>query len=139
MYSTEAPMAIRLTDPRCVPEIPAHRATTAANGEKEVVIRAANAERPVRCDVCGKKFSATGPTAFADDEPLCDLCVFEHDAQLAMVLAALSVLRAFGSDDPSPADREAALDLLAFARLYDAFAANYGPRREPHLPPRGGE
>lgn len=88
-------------------------------------------------DICGEPFSATGPTAYAGDAPLCDRCVFQHDAQLAMVLAAVSVLRVYGANEPSVADSEAALDLLSFARLYDAFAASHGPRREPERPEDG--
>jgi hypothetical protein len=134
MYSTEAPMAIRLPDPSCAPHLPTRVATLPADGEKEVVIRAAQASEPVRCDSCRSLFLSAGPTAYADDAPLCDRCVFEHDAQLAMVLAAVSVLRAFGSEAPSPADQQAALDLLGFARLYETFAAQHGPRREPEMP-----
>lgn len=134
MYSTEAPLAIRLPDPSLAPHLPARLATLLATREKEVVIRVAEMTEPVRCDSCRTQFLAAGPTAFANDAPLCDRCVFEHDAQLAMVLAAVSVLRAFGVVDPSELDQQAALDLLGFARLYETFAVQHGPRREPELP-----
>lgn len=106
-----------------------------AADELDVVIRVDDsAGLEVRCSACGESFVGGGPTAFADRRPLCDRCVFDHDAQLAMVLAAVSVLRAFAAPQPSEADRQAALDLLRFARLYDAFAAKHGTRREPQLP-----
>lgn len=107
-----------------------------ATDELDVVIRADDsAGREVRCSACGETFAGGGPTAYADRRPLCDRCVFDHDAQLAMVLAAVSVLRAFAASEPSAADQQAALDLLRFARLYETFAAKHGgARREPQLP-----
>ena len=137
-----APMEARILEPDMIPraetcfepDLPTLLANGVALGETDVAIRAAPAARRVRCVSCGAAFVASGPTAYADDEPLCDVCVFEHDAQLAMVLAAVSVLRAFGSGEPSQDDAQAALDLLGFARLYETFADRYGPRREPQHP-----
>ena len=116
------------------PDLPTLLANGVVAGETDVAIRASPEARTVRCDSCGSTFVASGPVAYADDEPLCDVCVFEHDAQLAMVLAAVSVLRAHGSGEPSAVDAQAALDLLGFARLYETFAGRYGPRREPQHP-----
>ncbi|MDA8016480.1 MAG: hypothetical protein MPN21_03440 [Thermoanaerobaculia bacterium] len=98
------------------------------------MIRATEDVQPVCCDSCGTAFASGGPMAFASDRPLCDRCVFDRDAQLAMVLAAVSVLRAFGSAKTSDLDAQAALDLLRFARLYETFAGRHGSRREPELP-----
>ena len=146
MYSMEGPAALQVPEPCCEPEIcspdrPARLAVGGSADEVDVVIRAANSAadgRMVSCDTCGTRFVAAGPTAYSSDRPpgnpLCDACVFDHDVQLAMVLAAVSVLRAFGSAEPSEADAQAALDLLSFARIYEAFAEKHGPRREPSLP-----
>lgn len=134
MYSMEGPITIRMAETNGSPDLPAHLATSSATDEAKVVIRAADGSRTVSCDACRTVFLAAGPTAYADDRPLCDACVFEHDAQLAMVLAAVSVLRAFGASEPSTADMQSAVDLLGFARIYETFAAKHGPRREPRLP-----
>lgn len=130
----EGPATLEGLDVCCAPDMPTRWVTTAAADETEVVIRAEWGSRRVRCCRCDAGFDAAGPTAFADDRPLCDACVFEFDAQLAMVLAAVSVLRAFGSGQPTEGEAQVALDLLAFSRLYETFAAKHGPRREPQLP-----
>lgn len=135
----EAPAVFQRIETQLEGDVPLHLLPGVGTSESDVVIRAPQQASTVRCDSCKSRFVAGGPTAYASDEPLCDVCVFEHDAQLAMVLAAVSVLRAFGSGEPTEADAQAALDLLGFARLYETFADRYGPRREPqHQPDRAG-
>ena len=130
----ETPVPFQQIEARRVGDVPLHLRPAVGADEVDVVIRAPQEAATVRCDRCGTRFDAGGPTAYAGHQPLCDVCVFEYDAQLAMVLAAVSVLRAFGSGEPNEAEAQAALDLLRFARLYETFAERYGPRREPQLP-----
>ncbi len=86
---------------------------------------------PVACYQCGLRFHAAGPTGFADDEPICDLCLLESAHELGMVMGLVAVTREFGT---RPADKgedyeDALAEFGAFARIYERFAALSGPRR----------
>lgn len=86
---------------------------------------------PVGCHHCGIRFHAAGPTGYADDEPICDLCLLESSHELGMVMGLIAVTRDFGV---RPADSgedytEALAEFGAFARIYERFAALSGPRR----------
>ncbi len=83
------------------------------------------------CALCEHPTGA-GPVGHFDDQPICDLCLLEGSHELAMVLALVAVVRAYGSVEvASDAERREALDELgAFARVYEHFAAKSGsPRR----------
>ncbi len=82
------------------------------------------------CATCGKQETGSGPVGFLDDEPVCDLCLLEGSPELGMVLALISVVRAYANMNGTPEERQAALEELgAFARIYDRFAAKTGPAR----------
>ncbi len=88
-------------------------------------------EHRAACPRCGHCWRLSGPTAYANDEPICDLCLLTSEQQLGMVLAVLSVTRMYASAAwASPEDHHTALvELGAFARIYDRFAARFGPLR----------
>ncbi len=91
---------------------------------------------PARCARCRVRFSAAGPTGFAEDNPICDMCLLEGSAELGMVMALVAVVRAFGTVRPSDQEdyREALAELGAFARIYERFAAKSGPARVFRIP-----
>ncbi len=95
--------------------------------------RPAGSARCVRCRV---RFSAAGPTGYAEDLPICDMCLLEGSQQLGMVMALVAVVRAFGTVRPSNhGDYQDALgELGAFARIYERFAAKSGPPRVFRIP-----
>lgn len=91
-------------------------------------------EQPGECECvrCGARFRAAGPTGHADGEPICDLCLLECEEELGMVLALVSVVRAYASSlYGSPEEHWAALEEVgAFARIYERVAAaRSGPGR----------
>ncbi len=90
----------------------------------------------VRCARCRVRFSAAGPTGFAEDSPICDMCLLEGAPELGMVLALVAVVRAFGVVRPSGHGdyREALNELGAFCRIYERFAIKAGPARVFRIP-----
>ncbi len=90
----------------------------------------------VRCARCQVIFSAAGPTGYAEDSPICDMCLLEGSQELGMVLALVAVVRAFGTVRASShGDYQEALgELGAFARIYERFAAKSGPPRIFRIP-----
>lgn len=99
-------------------------------------IRIPEPSGPARCGRCRVRFSAAGPTGFAEDLPICDMCLLEGSAELGMVMALVAVVRAFGTVKPSDHQdyREALAELGAFARIYERFAAKSGPARVFRIP-----
>ena len=93
-----------------------------------------------RCATCSGVFRAAGPTGFAGEIPICDLCLFRGDPQLGMIIALIAVSRNFARSPKSIFETffQALLELGAFARLYETFAARYGPPRPFELPGRPG-
>ena len=88
------------------------------------------------CARCRVRFSAAGPTGYAEDSPICDMCLLEGAPELGMVMALVAVVRAFGGVRPSSHGdyREALNELGAFCRIYERFAAKAGPARVFRLP-----
>lgn len=91
---------------------------------------------PVSCARCQVKFPAAGPTGFAEDRPVCDMCLLEGSSPLGMVMALIAVVRAFGGVRPSNHHeyRDALGELGAFSRIYEKFAAKSGPPRVFRIP-----
>ena len=90
-------------------------------------------EQPGRghCRLCSRRFIVAGPTGHRGDEPICDLCMLGHDKQLGMVLALIAVTRSYGRGWPLDEleENNARLELMAFARIYEAQAARFAPAR----------
>ena len=91
---------------------------------------------PAKCARCQVRFSAAGPTGYAEDQPICDMCLLEGCSELGMVMALAAVVRAFGAVPPSSRQdyRDALNELGAFARIYERFAAKSGPPRVFRIP-----
>ncbi len=89
-----------------------------------------------QCARCRVRFSAAGPTGYAEDSPICDMCLLEGSQELGMVLALVAVVRAFGSVRPSSHGdyREALNELGAFSRIYERFAIKSSPARIFRIP-----
>ncbi len=102
----------------------------------EFSIRIPEPAGQARCGRCRTRFSAAGPTGFAEDVPICDLCLLENSPELGMVMAVVAVVRAFGTARPSSHEdyHEALYELGAFARIYDRFASKSGPARVFRIP-----
>ncbi len=94
-----------------------------------------------RCARCRVRFSAAGPTGFAKDSPICDMCLLEGSQELGMVMALVAVVRAFGAVRTATQEdyQEALSELGAFARIYERFAAKSGPPRVFRIPGFGAE
>ncbi len=90
----------------------------------------------VACPRCGELFLAAGPTGYAGDQPICDLCLLEGSQPLGMLLALAAVARAFGALGPRAGHRylEASEELAAFARIYEIVAIKSGPPRPFRIP-----
>ncbi len=90
----------------------------------------------VTCPRCGQRFQAAGPTGYAGDQPICDLCLFEGSQPLGMLLALAAVVRAFGALDSGAGEKylQASEELAAFARIYEIVAAKSGPARPFRIP-----
>ncbi len=73
------------------------------------------------CAACGKQ--ETGPVGYLGEEPVCDLCLLERTTDLAMIIALVSVTRAYASigADTSEAHQDAMA--CAFARIYHRIAS----------------
>ncbi len=103
-------------------------------------IRVPQTAGEVRCPRCRVRFSATGPTGYAEDVPICDMCLLEGSQELGMVMALVAVVRAFGAVRASSYEdyQEALSELGAFSRIYERFAAKSGPPRIFRIPGFGG-
>ena len=57
--------------------------------------------------------------------------MLDHDPQLGMVLALIAVTRSYGRGWPLDEleENNARLELMAFARIYEAQAARFAPAR----------
>ena len=88
----------------------------------------------VPCALCGTA-TGSGPIGYRGERPICDLCLLEESNELGMVLALVAVARAYGSVEPSSdEEQQQGLAILgAFTRIYERFAAKFGPAR-PILP-----
>ncbi|MEM7583541.1 MAG: hypothetical protein AAF560_09200 [Acidobacteriota bacterium] len=97
----------------------------------ELSIRIPDPAGKTRCGRCRVRFSATGPTGFSEDQPICDMCLLEGSPELGMVMAVIAVVRAFGSAQPLSREeyQEALAELGAFSRIYERFASKSGPPR----------
>ncbi|MCP3962861.1 MAG: hypothetical protein GY719_33905 [bacterium] len=91
---------------------------------------------PVTCGHCRAHFIAAGPTGYAEDRLICDMCLLEGAPELGMVIALVAVVRAFGTVQPSNHEdyRDALAEIGAFARIYERFAAKSGPPRVFRVP-----
>lgn len=78
----------------------------------------------VRCARCGTRFRAAGPTGHADELPICDLCLLECEEELGMVLALISVVRAYASMPYGSAREhwEALEEVGAFSHIFERVA-----------------
>jgi hypothetical protein len=85
----------------------------------------------VDCELCAKAFAAKGPTGYYDERPVCDACLLEQETQLGMLMALAIFTRAYAglAETAGDAAAEAATEMLAFARIYELFAARFGPAR----------
>ena len=94
-----------------------------------------------RCARCRVRFVAAGPTGYAQEVPICDMCLLEGSQELGMVMALTAVVRAFGAVRPASYEdyQEALAELGAFARIYERFAAKSGPARVFRIPGLGAE
>ncbi len=90
----------------------------------------------VDCPRCQSSFLAAGPTGYAGEVPICDLCLLDGSYPLGMLLALVVVVRTFGAIEPAAGDKylEAQDHLAAFARIYERVAAKSGPVRPFRLP-----
>jgi hypothetical protein len=85
----------------------------------------------VNCELCSKPFSAQGPTGYYDERPICDACLLEQENQLGMLMALAIFTREYARLVETAGDTAAAAatEMLAFARIYELFAARFGPSR----------
>ncbi len=118
-------------DPR-----PSPKALSGTVKAEEPLYSIRGAESPGTCAACGKQETGTGPVGYFDEEPVCDLCLLEHTTDLGMILALVSVVRAFGSlGTGTPEEHQEALEELgAFARIYHRIASKSWPVRLFPLP-----
>ncbi len=83
------------------------------------------------CTACGKQETGTGPVGYLDGEPICDLCLLKRTTDLGLILALVSVIRAYASmgAGTSEAHQEALAELGAFARIFHRIASKSWPAR----------
>lgn len=100
-------------------------------GSRLLSIRVPLQSAIVDCELCASPFSAHGPTGYYDEQPICDRCLLEHESQLGMLLALSIFTRTYAglADQDEETASEAACEMLAFARIYELFAARFGPSR----------
>ena len=109
--------------------------TTSEATENEHLYSIRFAEEPgAVCAICESPTGA-GPVGFRDDESTCDRCMLDVCTDLGLVLALVSVTRAFGAI-PLKTDEahEGLAQLAAFARVYEHIAAKKAERRGLDLP-----
>lgn len=94
-------------------------------------IRIVGRLRPFPCRQCGRLLSTGGPTGFLGDFPVCDACLLAGDRQLGMAMTLITVCRFYGGAVPVDLEEERRLqrEMLAFARVYERFAGQFGPAR----------
>ena len=99
------------------------------------------ANRSRTCAACGEEFTGGGPLGHRDEDPVCDICLFDGCPELGMVAALISVTRAFAAIPARAADAalEALEQLGFFARVYELVAAKSGPQRVFRLLDLGSE
>jgi len=112
-------------------EIPRAVAPPLVLGTRLLSIRVPFKSAIVSCAICSKAFSAHGPTGFCEEQPICDRCLLEQENQLGMLLALSIFTRAYAvlADREERIASEAAVEMLSFARIYELFAARFGPAR----------
>lgn len=90
---------------------------------------------PVLCPTCETSFRAGGPTGYAGDRPICDLCLIERCEDLGMLMTMGLAVRAFANFVPRSRDehRRALDELGIVARVYERFAERSGPPRPVHV------
>ena len=112
-------------------EIPRAVAPPLVLGTRLLSIRVPFTSAIVSCAICTKPFSAHGPTGFCEEQPICDRCLLEQENQLGMLLAVSFFTRAYAvlADREERIASEAAVEMLSFARIYELFAARFGPAR----------
>ncbi len=93
------------------------------------------AKSPGTCAVC-REDTGVGPVGYLDESPICDLCLLEGSTDLGMIIALVSVVRAFATvrSDGSPDHQEALKELNLFARLFHQIASKSWPARLFRLP-----
>ncbi len=108
---------------------------TMSASEPACSIRAA-AAGPTACAACGHEFAGGAPLGLRDEEPLCDLCLLEASPQLGLMLALVSVARAYAvaCGKGRKQNPEALEELGFFARVYERIAAKSGPMRRFRVP-----
>jgi hypothetical protein len=112
-------------------EIPRAVAPPLVLGTRLLSIRVPFKAATVSCAMCSNPFSAHGPTGYCEEQPICDRCLLEQENQLGMLLALSIFTRAYAvlADREERIASEAAVEMLAFARIYELFAARFGPAR----------
>ncbi len=87
------------------------------------------------CAICDQATGA-GPVGYQNDDPVCDRCLLDACGDLGLVLALVSVTRAFGAIPLKHADagREGVEQLAAFARVFEHVMAKKAKRRGLELP-----
>ena len=90
------------------------------------------------CALC-REATGSGVVGYLAEDPVCDLCLLEGSSELGMVLALICVTRAYGALPLAAGEgaREALIELGAFARIYERFAARFGPARFFKIPLSG--
>ena len=118
------------------PETATSWSTTQEIGLQSYSIRIPAPSGLVECARCRTRFTAAGPTGYAEEVEICDMCLLEAAPELGMVIALVAVVRAFGTVAPSDHEdyREALAEIGAFARVYEKFAARSGPPRVFRVP-----
>jgi hypothetical protein len=101
-------------------------------GEGRFSIRMPTAPGVFPCAICNRFVAARGPTAYLNDQVVCDVCLLERESHLGMLIALASITRLYASFDENDgtAANVAAAQLLAFARIFELFARRCGPGRE---------
>ncbi len=102
----------------------------AKTGEPLCSIRIA--KTPGTCAVCRKHNTGIGPVGYSGEEPICDLCLLGESTDLGMIIAMVSVTRAYGSIKTDGPD--ALNELGFFARLFHQIASKSWPVRFFPLP-----
>jgi hypothetical protein len=111
-------------------QIPAPPSPSLRSVTNRYSIRVPDLPGLVACEVCDRQFAAEGPTGHLDETPICDLCLLELESQLGMVLALVSVVRSFSqTEERATAPGAAAVEVLAFSKIYGRFADRFGAPR----------
>ncbi len=118
-------------DPNPLPEPPPRATDT---DEPLYSIRVA--ENPgTLCAACGRQEIGAGPVGYLDDEPICELCLLERSTDLGMMVATITVVRAYAGTVGTAQDQQEALNELGvFARIYHRVASKSWPARIFRIP-----